>query len=109
LSSELNGLASSIETFCTKVRLVLEHATLVQRRQLVGLLIDRMVVTDNNVEIRYVIRPDRGIGSLIWVGADWAISVLFDCFTRFQWVLWRRFFPTSAQRPTLAIGRAIWT
>src|SRR5207245_6113289 len=33
----------------------LEHATFAQRRQLVELLIDRVVVTDDAVEIRYVI------------------------------------------------------
>jgi len=57
---ELSGMASSIETFCMQVRPVLEHATFAQRRQLVELLIDRVVVTENNVEIRYVIptQPD---------------------------------------------------
>jgi site-specific DNA recombinase len=52
---ELSGVASSIEAFCTKVRPMLEHATFAQRRQLVELLIDRVVVTQNRVEIRYVI------------------------------------------------------
>ena len=57
---ELSGVASSIEAFCTQVRPVLKHATFAQRRQLVELLIDRVVVTDDNVEIRYVIptQPD---------------------------------------------------
>ena len=52
---ELSGVASSIEAFCTKVRPMLGHATFAQRRQLVELLIDRVVVTQNRVEIRYVI------------------------------------------------------
>lgn len=57
---ELSDVASSIEAFCTKVRPVLEQATFAQRRQLVELLIDRVVVTENRVEIRYVIptQPD---------------------------------------------------
>jgi site-specific DNA recombinase len=57
---ELSGVASSIEVFCTQVRPVLEHATFAQRRQLVELLIDRVVVTENEVEIRCVIptQPD---------------------------------------------------
>ena len=57
---ELSGVASSIETFCTQVRPTLDHAIFAQRRQLVELLIDRVVVTENNVEIRYVIptKPD---------------------------------------------------
>ena len=52
---ELSGVASSMEAFCTKVRPVLGHATFAQRRQLVELLIDRVVVTENRVEVRYVI------------------------------------------------------
>jgi hypothetical protein len=46
--------------FHTQVRPVLEHATFAHPRQLVELLIDRVVVTENNVEIRYVIptQPD---------------------------------------------------
>jgi site-specific DNA recombinase len=57
---ELGSLATSIETFCAYVRPVLEQATFAQRRQLVELLIDRVVVTDSEVEIRYVIptQPD---------------------------------------------------
>ena len=52
---ELSGMASSIEAFCARVRPILEQATFAQRRQLVELLIDRVVVTENQVEIRYVI------------------------------------------------------
>ena len=52
---ELSGVASSIEAFCAKVRPTLEHPTFAQRRQLVELLVDRVVVTENRVEIRYVI------------------------------------------------------
>jgi site-specific DNA recombinase len=55
---ELSDLATSIEAFCIKVRPMLEHATFTQRRQLVELLIDRVVVTENKVEIRYVV-PTR--------------------------------------------------
>jgi site-specific DNA recombinase len=43
---------------------MLEHATFTQRRQLVELLIDRVVVTENEVEIRYVV-PTRSEGSHI--------------------------------------------
>lgn len=58
--TELSGVVSSIEAFCTKVRPALEHATFAQRRQLVELLVDRVIVTEDRVEIRYVIptRPD---------------------------------------------------
>ncbi|HEU0025789.1 MAG TPA: recombinase family protein, partial [Ktedonobacterales bacterium] len=46
---------TSIEAFCQRVRPGLAHATFVQRRQLVELLIDRVVATDGDVEIHYVI------------------------------------------------------
>lgn len=58
--AELSQVGASIEAFCTKIRPMLEKATFAQRRQLVELLIDRVIVTDEDVEIRYVIptRPD---------------------------------------------------
>jgi site-specific DNA recombinase len=46
---------TSIEAFCQRVRPSLAHATFAQRRQLVELLIDRVVVSDGDVEIHYVI------------------------------------------------------
>ncbi len=52
---ELAGLVSSIEDFCQRVQQGLETATFEQKRQLIELLIDRVVVTDGDVEIRYVI------------------------------------------------------
>ena len=52
---ELSAVANSIEVFCAKVRASLAHATFAQRRALVELLIDRVIVKDSEVEIRYVI------------------------------------------------------
>jgi site-specific DNA recombinase len=52
---ELSKVADSIETFCAQVRPVLHQADFVQKRQLVELLIDRVIISDENVEIRYVI------------------------------------------------------
>jgi site-specific DNA recombinase len=52
---ELAGLVANVEDFCQRVRAGLETATFEQKRQLVELLIDRVVVTDGNVEIRYAI------------------------------------------------------
>jgi site-specific DNA recombinase len=49
------GLMGSIESFCERVRTGLEQATFAQKRELVELLIDRVVVTGEEVEIRYVI------------------------------------------------------
>ena len=52
---EAAGLASSGEAFCQRVQTSLETATFAQQRQLVALLIDRVIVTGDAVEIRYVI------------------------------------------------------
>jgi site-specific DNA recombinase len=53
--TELSGVADSIEKFCEHVKAGLSDATFEQRRALVELLIDRVIVTDEEVEIRYVI------------------------------------------------------
>ncbi len=52
---ELGKTLTSIELFCQQVRPVLAEATFSQRRELIELLIDRVIVTDQTVEIRYVI------------------------------------------------------
>lgn len=52
---ELRTVADGIEAFCQTVRSGLATATFAQRRLLVELLIDRVVVTDGEVEIRYVL------------------------------------------------------
>ena len=52
---ELAALASGITDFCQRVQTGLATATFEQRRQLVELLIDRVVVANEEVEIRYVI------------------------------------------------------
>ena len=52
---EVAGLAIAIEEFCTRVQRGLVNATFEQKRQLVERVIDRVIVTDAEVEIRYVI------------------------------------------------------
>src|SRR5215211_7016160 len=52
---ELAKIADSIEQFCKQVKEGLSGATFEQKRTLVELLIDQVVVTDEEVEIRYVI------------------------------------------------------
>ena len=52
---QLAGIAASLEAFRERVQRGLNQASFEQRRQLVMLLIDRVVVTDANVEIRYVL------------------------------------------------------
>jgi site-specific DNA recombinase len=53
--TELAGVADSIEGFCEQVRAGLAEATFEHKRRLVELLIDRVIVTDEEVEIRYVV------------------------------------------------------
>jgi site-specific DNA recombinase len=52
---ELGAIAESIERFCEQVRKGLEESSFAQKRMLVELLIDRVVVKDGDVEIRYVV------------------------------------------------------
>jgi len=52
---ELSGWTTSITDFCQRIQQSLVNATFEQKRQVVELLIDRVVVTGEEVEIRYVI------------------------------------------------------
>jgi len=52
---ELQAVADGIEAFCQTIRAGLATAAFPQRRQLAELLIDRVVVTGDQVEIRYVL------------------------------------------------------
>jgi site-specific DNA recombinase len=55
---DLLGLARHVTTFCQRLQPTLDDLDFAQRRQLVELLIDRVIVTDGQVEIRYVIPTD---------------------------------------------------
>jgi site-specific DNA recombinase len=52
---EIAGMVTSIEAFCQRVRTGLAEATFEQKRTLVELLIDRVLVANGDVEIRYAI------------------------------------------------------
>jgi len=52
---ELSGLVTHVEDFCQRVQTGLANPTFEQKRRLIELLVDRVVVTDADVEIRYVI------------------------------------------------------
>jgi site-specific DNA recombinase len=52
---DLSAIASSIEEFCVQTRAGLANASFEKQRALVELLIDRVIVTDSEVEIHYVI------------------------------------------------------
>ena len=53
--AEVAGMVVSIEEFCRRVRAGLAAASFEQKRQLIELLVDRVVVADGEVEIRYAI------------------------------------------------------
>ena len=53
--NELAGMVQSITAFCQRVQTGLAHATFAQQRTLVELLIDRVLVANGDVEIRYAI------------------------------------------------------
>jgi site-specific DNA recombinase len=52
---ELTTIAQGIESFCQRAQQGLAQAPFEQKRHLVELLIDRVIVTQEQVEIRYVI------------------------------------------------------
>jgi hypothetical protein len=52
---KLAGMVTSIEAFCQRVQSGLAEATCAQKRTLVELLIDRVIVDNSDVAIRYVI------------------------------------------------------
>jgi site-specific DNA recombinase len=52
---ELAGVMVSVEEFCRRVQAGLDNATFEQKRQLIELVIDRVIVANGDVEIRYVI------------------------------------------------------
>ncbi len=52
---DVMAAAQGIESVGRRVQPTLEHVTFAQRRQLVELLIDRVIVSDGKVEIRYVL------------------------------------------------------
>jgi site-specific DNA recombinase len=79
---EVATLATSTEAFCKRVQQGLEQATFEQRRKLVELLIDRVVVANGQVEIRYVI-PTSEAGEQTYfcnLRADYFIEVVRGIF-----------------------------
>jgi site-specific DNA recombinase len=58
--AELAGWAASATDCCARVRAGLANADFLQKRQLIELLIDRVLVSDGIVEIRYVVPLSSG-------------------------------------------------
>jgi site-specific DNA recombinase len=52
---ELSTMVHSIDQFCQRIKGGLEAASFEQKRQLMELLVDRVIVKDEQVEIRYVV------------------------------------------------------
>ena len=52
---DLAALTVNVQEFCRRLQPTLNHLDCAQRRQLVELLIDRVIIDDEQVEIRYVI------------------------------------------------------
>jgi site-specific DNA recombinase len=52
---DIAALAQGLEAFCRRVQPTLNQLTFAQRRHLVELLIDHVIVTHDQVEIRYVV------------------------------------------------------
>ena len=52
---EVTQIATGLEEFCNRIASSLAEASFERKRQLVELLIDRVVVANEEVEIRYVI------------------------------------------------------
>ncbi|WP_052568900.1 hypothetical protein [Ktedonobacter racemifer] len=52
---EISGMCEALTAFCQRIQAGLVEATFEQKRQMVELLIDRVIVTMGEVEIHYVI------------------------------------------------------
>jgi hypothetical protein len=58
--AELAGWAASAADFCARVREGLASADFAQKRQLIELLVDRVLISNGEVEIRYVLPLSAG-------------------------------------------------
>ena len=61
--------------FCQRVPQGLAHPAFAQKRQLVELLIDCVVVTNEEVEIRYVILPAPAVSTSVFVICGKTLSI----------------------------------
>ncbi|MCA1600646.1 MAG: recombinase family protein [Acidobacteria bacterium] len=53
--NELKGMVSRLEDYCRRVSEALAGANFEQKRRLIELLIDRVVVTEEEIDVRYVV------------------------------------------------------
>jgi site-specific DNA recombinase len=75
---EISRLSLSIDEFCRRVQKGLEQATWEQKRQLIEWLVVRVIVTDDEVEIRYAIptSPNGEATRFCHLHSDYRASVL---------------------------------
>jgi site-specific DNA recombinase len=66
----------SVEDFCRRVQAGLDTATFEQKRQLIELVIDQVIVANGDVEIRYVIPTSPSSEHVRFVICDQTISTL---------------------------------
>jgi hypothetical protein len=79
--AEVNQLATSIQDFCGRTQAGLTQATFDQKRTLIQLLIDRVLVIDDKVEIRYVVPTHpRGEGTRFCHCVKTTSTILFRYF-----------------------------
>lgn len=73
---EMSQITDSIEVFCAKIRPELEQTNFDKKRQLIEWLIDRVIVSDNDVEIRYVVptHPESSHVSFCQLRSDYRIQ-----------------------------------
>ena len=75
---ELASMVQSIEAFCQRVHQGLDAATFEQKRHLIELFIDSVIVTNEEVEIHYVIPPQPAANMSVFVICDWTISAVYE-------------------------------
>ena len=64
------SMVQSIAAFCERVQQGLTEASFEQKRHFIELLVDRVVVTGEEVEIRYVIPTSPTANRFVFVSCD---------------------------------------
>jgi site-specific DNA recombinase len=69
-------MVHSIAAFCQRVQAGLAQATFAQQRTLVELLIDRVLVADGDVEIRYAIPTHPGSATQVMLAKKYVFITI---------------------------------
>jgi site-specific DNA recombinase len=99
---EVSALARSMTELCQRLGAGLKHATFAQRRELVELLIDRVIVANGDVEIRYVIptSPSSEHVRFCHLRSDYFSS------PHMVWRIWRHIAQEVGKNPMLGMALA---